>query len=212
VTRAALMGRVLALPLIIAAGIAGAWLAVRQAPASGPRVSDALRPLAEVATARVELRSIQRGRSDTPGLFTDNRDEVLVAAVLTGDLGIPLADLTPDRWRLVEGTLEIRLPPPRLLSPGLVLDPVESRELEVRTTRWAWTRPVSDPGLGQAAARAAALAQAVTQAPQVLTRLGLEQDLRATTRRTVEHLLPALLGRPGLTVVVRFDDEPQGAG
>ena len=40
--------------------------------------------LAEVATARVELRSIQRGTSEEHGLVSRNKDEVLIAVVVGG--------------------------------------------------------------------------------------------------------------------------------
>ncbi len=211
-TRGDLLKRVALLPLIIGAGVAGAYVGVQDRPAPGPRVADALVPLAEVATARVELRSIQRGTSEEHGLVSRNRDEVLIAVVVGGDLGIPLGDLTPDRWEVREGVLHIRLPAPRLLAPGLAVDPVQTRELETRTTRWEWTRRFSDPGPGEAAARSAALARAVAEAPAVFKRLGLEEDLRETTRKAVTSLLPRLLGRPGLPVVVAFDDEPRGNG
>lgn len=199
--------RTLLILVVVLAGLAGAFLSVHLRPAPGPKVADVLRPLADVATARVELRSLQRGTTTTRGRLVDNTDEVLVAAAIRGDLGIPLADLTPDRWHLVDGTLVVRLPPPRLLPPGLTLDPVATRDLEMRTTRWPWTRRFSDPGPGQAAARAAAQRNALEQAPAVIDRLGLAQDLRETTRRTVTTLLPRLLGRPGLPVTVVFDDE-----
>ena len=211
-TRADLLKRLALLPLIMGAGVAGAYLSIQARPAPGPRVADVLRPLAEVATAHVELRSIQRGTSEETSLLSKNRDEVLVAAVVAGDLGIPLGDLTPDRWEVRDGVLTIRLPPPRLLAPGLALDPVQSQELEVRTSRWEWTRRFSDPGPGQAAARSAALARAVAEAPAVFKRLGLDEDLRDTTRKAVRLLLPHLLGRPGLPVEVRFDDDPKGNG
>ena len=58
----------------------------------------------------------------------------------------------------------------------------------------------------------AALARAVAEAPAVFKRLGLEEDLRETTRKAVTSLLPRLLGRPGLPVVVAFDDDPRGNG
>ena len=192
---------------VTVAGVAGAFFSVASRPAPGPRVADALLPLADVATARIALHTIQRGTTTTAGRLVDNTEEVLVAAAIRGDLGIPLADLTPERWTFDGERLVVRLPPPRLLPPGLTLDPVATRDLEMRTTRWAWTRRLSDPGPGQAAARAAAVQQALAQAPAVVDRLGLAQDLRTTTRQTVEALLPCLLGRPALPVVVIFDDE-----
>ena len=171
-----------------------------------------LRELQELATARVVVRTVQRGAAREDGLILSNTDEILARVLVTGDYGFDLATLTAERIRLGRGRVTVRLPAPKLLAPGWTVSPAEL--LDTRSTRW-----ISDAGPGQLTALQAARTHALTEAPQRIAELAIDREVRDTTRRAISRLLPTLLGDPTLAVSVEYEDEPtptpktpQGAG
>ena len=76
--------------------------------------------------------------------------------------------------------------------------------LDSRTTRW-----ISDAGPGHLAAMQRARTNALAEAPQRIAELGIDREVRDTTRAALKRLLPSLLGQPGLSVIVDFEDEPE---
>lgn len=167
-------------------------------------VASKLREVQDLATARVVVRTIQRGAATENGLLISNTDEILCRLLVTADYGFDLSTIGPERVRVQPGRITITLPQPRLLAPGFTVAPAEL--LDQRSTRW-----VSDAGAGQLAAVQAARSNALSEAPTRLTELGVDRDVRDTTRNALERLLPRLLGEPTLTVKVTFDGEPAPA-
>jgi hypothetical protein len=155
----------------------------------------------DLATARVSFRAIIKGQTVEGGRLFSNTDEVLIRTTVSGDWGFDLDTLAPERFTLSGDRLTVRLPAPRLLTPGFTDEPAEL--LDARTTRW-----LSDAGPGQLDALRAARAQALAEAPQRVTALGIDATVRETTVRAIQQLVPGLLGRPGLAIEVLFDDQP----
>jgi len=167
----------------------------------GPQaVASKLREVQDLATARVVVRTVQRGAARVDGLIIANTDEILCRLLVTGDYGFDLADIGPERVHIRHGRIVVTLPPPKLLAPGFTVAPAEI--LDVRSTRW-----LTDTGPGQLAAVQAARINALTEAPARIAELGIDREVRDTTRAALKRLLPALLGQPGLVVAVDFDDE-----
>lgn len=57
------------------------------------------------------------------------------------------------------------------------------------------------------AAVQAARTNALTEAPARIAELGIDREVRDTTRAALKRLLPTLLGFPTMQVLVDFDDE-----
>lgn len=199
-------------PLLIGLGLVivtvAGWLvgdrllrAVMPPPLPGPQaVASKLREVQELATAHVVVRTVQRGAARFDGLIIANTDETLCRLLVTGDYGFDLAAIGPDRVHVRQGRIVVKLPPPNLLAPGFTVAPAEI--LDTRTTRW-----LTDTGPGQLAAVQAARTNALTEAPGRIAELGIDREVRDTTRAALKRLLPTLLGYPAMQVVVDFDDE-----
>lgn len=164
-------------------------------------VAEKLRAVQDLATARVVVRTIQRGAATEDGLLTSNTDEILCRILVSGDYGFDLASIGPERIRVQPGRITVTLPKPRLLAPGFTVAPAEL--LDQRSTRW-----VTDGGTTQLAAIQAARRNALSEAPVRITDLGIDREVRDTTRSALERLLPHLLGDSTLLIKVTFDDEP----
>lgn len=200
-------------PLLVLLGLlavtASGWLigdrllrAVMGPPLPGPRaVATKLRNVQDLATAQVVVRTVQRGAARADGLIISNTDEILCRLLVTGDYGFDLSAIGPERIHLRQGRIAVTLPPPRLLPPGFTVAPAEI--LDTRTTRW-----MTDTGPGQMAAVQAARTNALAEAPTRIAELGIDREVRDTTRAALMRLLPRLLGEPNLKIVVDFDDEP----
>ena len=191
--------------VVIAGGIVGARLlrAVMSPPLPGaPAVASRLREVQDLATTQVVLRTIQRGAARADGLIITNTDEILCRLLVTGDYGFDLAAIGPDRVRVSAQRIRITLPPPHLLAPGFSVAPAEI--LDTRTTRW-----LSDTGPGQLSAVQAARVHALVEAPRRIAELGIDREIRDTTRLALKRVLPAMLGYPTLSVTVDFDDETE---
>lgn len=199
-----------AIALLVVAVLGGAlgfFAVARQHPAA--LVVDPLAGIAprlalvqDLATARISFRAIIKGQTVEGGRFFANTDEVLIRTTVSGDWGFDLKDFDPGRLSLRGERLTVRLPAPRLLTPGFTDEPAEL--LDARTTRW-----LSDAGPGQLDALRAARAQALAEAPARVAALGIDATVREATVQAVQKLLPNLLGRPDLVVQVRFDDQAQ---
>jgi hypothetical protein len=177
--------------------------AVMGPPLPGPQaVASKLRDVQELATAQVVVRTVQRGAARSDGIIVSNTDEILCRLLVTGDYGFDLAAIGPDRVSIRHGRIAVRLPPPALLAPGFTVAPAEI--LDARTTRW-----LTDTGPGQLAAVQAARTNALDEARSRIAELGIDREVRDTTRAALKRLLPRLLGQPGLGVTVDFDDEPE---
>lgn len=196
----------LALAVVVAAGaVIGSRTArfLMGPPLPGPTaVATRLREVQELATAQVVVRTIQRGAARQDGIVTANTDEILCRLLVTGDYGFDLSAIGPDRITVRTGRVSVRLPAPALLAPGFTVGPAEL--LDSRSTRW-----VTDAGPGHLTAIQAARSNALAEAPKRIADLGIDREVRATTRAALKHLLPGLLGDPSLRVVVDFDDEPE---
>ncbi len=176
------------------------WLVGPRLP--GPAaVAVKLREVQELATARIVVRTIQRGAATDNGVLVSNTDEILCRLLVTGDYGFDLSTIGAERVRVSTGHIVITLPQPRLLAPGFTVSPAEV--LDQRSTRW-----LTDPGAGQLAAVQAARSHALLEAPKRVAELGVDREVRDTTRTALKRLLPHLLGDPTLQVTVAFDDEP----
>lgn len=196
--------------IMIGLGIVGlsGWLigdrmlrAVMAPPLPGPQaVASKLRDIQELATAQVVVRTVQRGAARYDGMIIANTDEIMCRLLVTGDYGFDLAAIGPDRVTVAHGRIIVKLPPPKLLAPGFTVAPAEI--LDSRTTRW-----LTDTGPGQLAAVQAARTNALTEAPTRIAELGIDREVRDTTRAALKRLLPTLLGHPTMQVVVNFDDE-----
>ena len=175
--------------------------AVMPPPLPGPRaVASKLRDIQELATAQVVVRTVQRGAARADGLIIANTDEILCRLLVTGTYGFDLAAIGTERVQVRHGRIVVKLPPPKLLSPGFTVAPAEI--LDSRTTRW-----LTDTGPGQMAAVQAARTNALTEAPARIAELGIDREVRDTTRSALKRLLPTLLGFPTMPVLVDFDDE-----
>ena len=176
--------------------------AVMGPPLPGPKaVVSKLRDLQDLATAQVVVRTVQRGAARVDGLIIANTDEILCRLLVTGDYGFDLGAIGPERVQVRQGRIVVKLPTPKLLAPGFTVAPAEI--LDTRTTRW-----LTDTGPGQLAAVQAARANALNEAPGRIAELGIDREVRDTTRAALKRLLPTLLGYPTMQVVVDFDDEP----
>lgn len=196
----------LALAVVVAAGAVIGNRVARFAmgpPLPGPAaVATRLREVQELATAQVVVRTIQRGAARQDGLVSSNTDEILCRLLVTGDYGFDLSAIGAERISVRTGRVRLRLPAPALLSPGFTVGPAEL--LDARTTRW-----VTDAGPGHLTAVQAARSNALAEAPKRIADLGIDREVRETTRAALKRLLPGLLGDPALRVVVDFDDEPE---
>ena len=197
----------------------GAWLGARVVGSiigptiPGPAaIAARLHEVQDLATARVVMRTIQRGTTREDGLVISNTDEILCRLLVSADYGFDLSRIAPERIHVTHGRVVVTLPKPQLLAPGFIVSPAEL--LDQRTTRW-----LSDAGPSQLAAVQAARTNALSEAPKRIAELGIDRQVRDTTRTALKHLLPTLLGDAQLRVVVDFDDEaepeppaPGGAG
>ncbi len=172
-------------------------------PLPGPAaIAARLRVVQELATARVVVRTVQRGAARDDGLLVSNTDEILCRLLVTGDYGFDLSAIEPRRVTVRPGSVALLLPKPKLLAPGFTVAPAEV--LDTRTTRW-----VTDTGPGQLSAVQAARSNALAEAPARIAELGIDREVRDTTRTALKRLLPRLLGDPTLRITVDFDDEPE---
>lgn len=179
--------------------------AVMGPPLPGPQaIASKLREVQELATCEVVVRTVQRGAARSDGLIIANTDEILCRLLVTGDYGFDLAAIGPDRVHLRNGRIAVQLPAPKLLAPGFTVAPAEI--LDARTTRW-----LTDTGPGQLAAVQAARTNALAEATTRITELGIDREVRDTTRAALKRLLPHLLGQPEVSVIVDFDDEAEPA-
>lgn len=200
-------------PALIAMGLGvftlSGWLigdrllrAVMVPPLPGPQaVASRLKEIQELATAQVVVRTVQRGAARYDGLIIANTDEIMCRFLVTGDYGFDLAAIGPERVHVAHGRIMVKLPPPKLLAPGFTVAPAEI--LDARTTRW-----LTDTGPGQLEAVQAARSNALNEAPTRIAELGIDREVRDTTRAAIKRLLPTLLGYPTMPVMVDFDDEP----
>jgi hypothetical protein len=205
------VGPALRLLFLLLVAVVGGWIGVHAVrsfmgpPVPGPAaVASRLHEIQELATARVVVRTIQRGAAREDGVLLANTDEILCRLLVSADYGFDLARIGPERVRVGPGRIAITLPAPQLLAPGFTVAPAEL--LDQRTTRW-----LSDAGPGQLAAVQAARSNALAEAPRRITELGIDRQVRDTTRAALKHLLPTLLGDPRLRVTVDFDDEAEAA-
>ncbi len=191
--------------VVLVGGVIGArllrtWM---PPPLPGPHaVASKLREVQDLATTQVVLRTVQRGAARADGLLISNTDEILCRLLVTGDYGFDLTDIGPERVRVKSNRIIIKLPPPKLLAPGFTVAPAEI--LDTHTTRW-----VTDTGPGQMSAVQAARINALAEAPTRIAELGIDREVRDTTRAALKRLLPNLLGYPLLPVMVDFDDEAE---
>lgn len=196
----------LALAVVVAAGAVIGNRVMRFVigpPLPGPAaVATRLREVQELATAQVVVRTIQRGAARQDGLVSSNTDEILCRLLVTGDYGFDLSTIGPERVTVRRDRITVRLPAPVLLAPGFTVGPAEL--LDSRSTRW-----VTDAGPGHLTAVQAARGNALAEAPKRIADLGIDREVRETTRAALKRLLPGLLGDPSLRVVVDFDDEPE---
>ena len=202
--RPALIGLAL-VSVVVAGGVVGARVlrAVMPPPLPGPKaVASKLREVQDLATAQVVLRTVQRGAARADGLIISNTDEILCRLLVTADYGFDLTAIGPERVRVKANRIIIKLPPPKLLAPGFTVAPAEI--LDTRTTRW-----VTDTGPGQMSAVQAARINALSEAPTRIAELGIDREVRDTTRAALKRILPSLLGYPSLPVMVDFDDETE---
>ncbi len=167
-------------------------------------VAAKLREVQDLATAKVVVRTIQRGAATEDGLLISNTDEILCRLLVTADYGFDLTAIGPERVRVQPGRITVTLPQPQLLAPGFVVAPAEL--LDQRSTRW-----MTDAGAGQLAAVQAARSNALREAPGRLSELGVDREVRDTTRSALQRLLPRLLGEPSIIVRVAFDGDPAPA-
>lgn len=191
--------------VVIAGGVIGARLlrVVMPPPLPGPlAIASKLREVQDLATAQVVLRTVQRGAARADGLIITNTDEILCRLLVTGDYGFDLTAIGPERVRVKSNRIIIKLPPPKLLAPGFTVAPAEI--LDTRTTRW-----VTDTGPGQMSAVQAARINALAEAPTRIAELGIDREVRDTTRAALKRILPSLLGYPLLPVMVDYDDEAE---
>ena len=167
-------------------------------------VAAKLRAVQDLATARIVVRTIQRGAATEDGMLISNTDEILCRLLVSGDYGFDLTSIGPERIRVQPGRITVTLPKPQLLAPGFTVAPAEL--LDQRSTRW-----VTDGGATQLAAIQAARRNALNEAPVRIKELGVDREVRDTTRSALERLLPQLLGDPTLQIKIAFDDEPAPA-
>ena len=196
----------LALAVVVGVGAVIGQRAVRAViapPLPGPTVvASRLRAVQDLATSQVVVRTVQRSAAREDGLVMSNTDELLCRMLVTGDYGFDLSAIGPERVVVRSGHIRVRLPAPQLLAPGFTVSPAEI--LDSRTTRW-----ISDAGPGHLAAMQRARTNALAEAPQRIAELGIDREVRDTTRAALKRLLPSLLGQPGLSVIVDFEDEPE---
>jgi len=195
--------RILTALAALGLGFAVTWWMTAPRPPAPPALPASCRQLlAQIATAGVSMRLVVRAEVAHPGRVWTDTDRAVCSTLIRGDFGVDLSTLGSGRFTRHGDTLDISLPPPVLVAPGWRV--VESHLVARESDRM----PILSGSPEYEQVHLAGEQRALLDAPERAKSLGVDAQVRATTRETLSGLLPGMLGEPDLHVEVRFDDEP----